>query len=58
MLTSDDLEDSSDPMNPLSQSTAATSVDQGYEEIIIDETGLNEDSDDILCGKVWIESLM
>lgn len=58
MLTSDDLEDSFDPMNPLSQSTAATSVDQGYEEIIIDETRFNEDSDDMLCGQVWTESLL
>lgn len=51
MLTSDGLEDSFDPMNPLSQSTAATSVDPGHEEIVIDEMGFNE-SDDMLCEQI------
>lgn len=58
MLTSDGLEDSADPMDPLSQSTAATSVYPGREEIIIDETSFDEESDDMLCEQVWTESLM
>lgn len=51
MLTSDCLEDSTVPKGPLSQSTAATSVDSGHEEIIIYETDFNE-SDDMLCDQV------